>query len=50
MADAIKLAAKTLKDVMEEKLSSSNFQIAVVTPATGFRILSESELDGIVNI
>lgn len=49
MAEAQVLALSTLKQVMEEKISSSNVEIAVVTAAEKqFRLLSVAELDAIV--
>ncbi len=49
MAEAQLLALSTLKQVMEEKISSSNVEIAVVTAAEKqFRLLSVAELDAIV--
>ena len=41
LEEAEKLALKVLKQVMEEKLSSSNIQLAIVTKETGFTIISE---------
>ncbi|KAJ3415810.1 proteasome component pup2 [Chytridiales sp. JEL 0842] len=38
------LALKVLKQVMEEKLNSTNVQVASVTAAEGFRILKEEEV------
>ncbi len=49
LAEAQLLALSTLKQVMEEKISSSNVEIAVVTAAEKqFRLLSVAELDAIV--
>lgn len=44
LKEAETLALKVLKQVMEEKLSVSNVQVATVTPDAGFRILTEAEL------
>jgi len=38
------LALQTLKQVMEEKISSTNVEIASVTPDRKFRIYSNEEL------
>ena len=49
MAEAQLLALSTLKQDMEEKISSSNVAIAVVTAAEKqFRLLYVAELDAIV--
>jgi 20S proteasome subunit alpha 5 len=40
---------KVLKHVMEEKLSSTNIQVASVTTAKGFRIYSEQELQQVIS-
>ncbi|KAI9203781.1 nucleophile aminohydrolase [Polychytrium aggregatum] len=44
LKEAEVLALKVLKQVMEEKLTASNVQVASVTPQRGFRIHEESEL------
>lgn len=44
LEDAQLLAVKILKQVMEDKIDSTNAQIAVVTRETGFKIYSEHEL------
>lgn len=44
LAEAHTLALKVLKQVMEEKLDESNVQLAQVTPAGGYEILSEAQL------
>ncbi len=41
LQESLTLAVKVLKQVMEEKLSASNIQVATVTKADGFKILSE---------
>ena len=48
LQDACKLAAEVLKLVMEEKINSSNVEIALLTPDTLFRLLSKEELDAII--
>lgn len=42
------LSLKVLKQVMEEKLNSTNVQVATVTSDRGFRILSETELGDVI--
>jgi 20S proteasome subunit alpha 5 len=49
LKDAETLALKVLKHVMEEKLSSTNIQVASVTTAKGFRIYSEQELQQVIS-
>ncbi|KAJ3342288.1 proteasome component pup2 [Gonapodya sp. JEL0774] len=53
LRDAEKLALKTLKQVMEEKLNAMNVQLASVTPVGGrslgvFKIYTEKELEPII--
>jgi 20S proteasome subunit alpha 5 len=48
LQEAISLALKVLKAVMEEKLSSSNIQVATVTPEKGYKIVSEEDLAPLV--
>lgn len=47
--EAILLAAKILKQVMEDKMNSVNAQLAVVTRSEGYRVLSESSLNEILS-
>lgn len=49
MVDAEKLAIKILKEVMEEKINSTNVQLASVTAAGGFHIYSEAEVSTFLN-
>lgn len=46
--DAVVLAAKILKQVMEDKMNSVNAQIAVVSQTEGYRVLSEDNLNHIL--
>ena len=39
---------KTLKQVMEEKLDSTNVQLASVTKEKGFRIYSDEDMAAVV--
>jgi len=48
LKEAEKLALQTLKQVMEEKISSTNVEIASVTPEKKFRIYSNKELEDVL--
>ncbi|KAI9141775.1 nucleophile aminohydrolase [Paraphysoderma sedebokerense] len=48
LKEAETLALKVLKQVMEEKLSKSNVQLAAVTKEKGFRIYSDDEVEEIM--
>jgi 20S proteasome subunit alpha 5 len=48
LLEAENLALKVLKQVMEEKLTATNIQVATVTPSKGFHICTESELQTII--
>ena len=43
------LAVKVLKQVMEEKLSASNVQVATVTKTSGFQIYSVSQVQELID-
>ncbi|KAG8750047.1 proteasome component pup2 [Serendipita sp. 396] len=43
------LVLRVLKQVMEEKLDHHNIQLAQVTKENGFQILTESELQDLIN-
>lgn len=45
---AQKLSLDILKDAMEEKMSSKNIEIALVTPKNGFKMLSFDEIDSLL--
>ncbi|KAJ2552596.1 proteasome component pup2 [Coemansia sp. RSA 1933] len=49
MADAEVLALKVLKQVMEEKLSNTNVQLAKVTEESGYHIYSKDELQEVIS-
>ncbi|KAJ2420714.1 proteasome component pup2, partial [Coemansia sp. RSA 2531] len=49
MADAEVLALKVLKQVMEEKLSNTNVQLAKVTQETGYSIYTKEELQSVIS-
>lgn len=48
LAEATRLAINILQEVMEEKLTNSNVQVATVVPEKGFSIFSEAELANII--
>lgn len=48
LEDAKLLAARILKQVMEDKLDATNAQFAVVTPKDGYHVFSEAELDALL--
>lgn len=48
-ASAESLAVKVLKQVMEEKLSATNVQVASVTITSGFKIYSVEEVQNLIN-
>ena len=45
LAESIKTALTILKQVMEEKLNSSNVEVAVVTPTSPFHMFNKSEVE-----
>ena len=49
LKDAETLAFKVLKQVMEEKLSSVNVQMASVTAEKGYKIYSEEDLKRVID-
>ncbi len=49
LKEALALAVKVLKQVMEEKLNASNIQVATVTVADGFKILSEDSVAEVIS-
>ncbi|KAI8922598.1 nucleophile aminohydrolase [Entophlyctis helioformis] len=48
LTEAISLSLRVLKQVMEEKISASNVQVASVTLEHGYRLIPESELVDVV--
>jgi 20S proteasome subunit alpha 5 len=48
LQEAQKLAISTLKQHMEEKLTNTNVELAIVTPSKGFHIADVAELDAII--
>ncbi|KAJ1762127.1 proteasome component pup2 [Coemansia sp. RSA 2523] len=49
LEDAEVLALKVLKQVMEEKLSNTNVQLAKVTPEKGYQIYTTDELQTVIS-
>ena len=49
LAEAEALAVDVLKQVMEEKVNSTNVEIASVTPGTGYRLYSADEVQTIID-
>ncbi|KAJ1851948.1 proteasome component pup2 [Coemansia sp. RSA 1822] len=49
LEDAEVLALKVLKQVMEEKLSNTNVQLAKVTPEKGYQIYTPDELQTVIS-
>lgn len=45
LAEALKTALTILKQVMEEKLNSTNVEVAVVTPQQDFHMYSKNEVE-----
>ncbi|KAJ2354621.1 proteasome component pup2 [Coemansia sp. RSA 2618] len=49
LEDAEVMALKVLKQVMEEKLSNTNVQLAKVTPEQGYHIYTKDELQSVIS-
>ena len=49
LAEALKEALKVLKQVMEEKVSGTNVEVAAVTPGKGFFRYPQSEVETVIN-
>lgn len=49
LIEAHHLVLRVLKQVMEEKLDHHNIQLAQVTQENGFHILTEAELQGLID-
>jgi len=45
LKEAIKTSLTILKQVMEEKLNSTNVEVATVTPTSPFSLLSKEEVE-----
>jgi 20S proteasome subunit alpha 5 len=48
LQEAIKTALTILKQVMEEKLNSTNVEVACVTPSTNFHMFSKAEVEAAI--
>ena len=48
LQEALKLALTVLKQVMEEKVSGSNVEVAVVTPDKGFSRYPQNQVEEII--
>jgi 20S proteasome subunit alpha 5 len=49
LTEAHHLVLRVLKQVMEEKLDHHNIQLAQVTKSSGFHILTEDELQALID-
>lgn len=45
LAEATKCILTILKQVMEEKLSATNVEVATITPAVGYHMYSKEEVE-----
>jgi 20S proteasome subunit alpha 5 len=48
LADATALVTSVLRSTMEEKITKDNVEIAVVSPARGFHVLPEDEIERLI--
>lgn len=48
MKEALKLVLTILKQVMEEKLNSTNVEVATVTPAIGYSMFAKEQVDAVI--
>jgi len=48
LKDALKSVLNILKQVMEEKLNSTNVEVATVTPEGGYHMFTKEELEAAV--
>lgn len=46
--DSVSLALRTLKQVMEEKLSSTNVEVMIMTPNRLFQMYSKEEVEKVI--
>lgn len=49
LQEALKLALTVLKQVMEEKVSGSNVEVAAVTPEKGFHRYPQAQVETIIS-
>lgn len=48
LAEATKLSLEILKQVMEEKISASNVEVATITLEDGFKIMAQDGVNDIL--
>lgn len=48
LTEAIKCVLTILKQVMEEKLSATNVELATITPASGYHMFTKDEVENAV--
>ncbi|XP_067131067.1 proteasome subunit alpha type-5 [Centruroides vittatus] len=48
LQEALKLALKILKQIMEEKLNSTNVEVATVTPGEGYHMFTKEEVEEVI--
>lgn len=46
--EAVNLALKTLKQVMEEKLNSTNVEVMIMTPGNLFQMYTKGEVEKVI--
>lgn len=46
--DAVNLALRTLKQVMEEKLNSTNVEVMIMTPQNLFQMYTKAEVEKVI--
>lgn len=46
--DAVNLALRTLKQVMEEKLNSTNVEVMIMTPKNLFQMYTKAEVEKVI--
>lgn len=46
--DAVNLALRTLKQVMEEKLNSTNVEVMIMTPQNLFQMYTKAEVENVI--
>jgi len=48
LKEAQKCVLTILKQVMEEKLNSTNVEVAIITPKTGYHMFNKDELENAI--
>lgn len=46
--DAVNLALRTLKQVMEEKLNSTNVEVMIMSPQNLFQMYTKAEVEKVI--